>query len=76
VPHHAVDIPSGDSGVIYVGGDAGVFVSGDAGVTWNDLTLNLPTVMVVDLVLHEATNRLLAATYGRSIWALEVSPPG
>jgi hypothetical protein len=29
--------------------------------------------MVVDLVLHEGTSRLLAATYGRSIWALDVS---
>jgi photosystem II stability/assembly factor-like uncharacterized protein len=73
VPHHGIAIPSGDSEVVYVAGDAGVLVSRDAGASWNDLTGNLPTVMVVDLVLHEGTSRLLAATYGRSIWALDVS---
>jgi photosystem II stability/assembly factor-like uncharacterized protein len=72
-PHHGIAIPSGDSEVVYVAGDAGVLVSRDAGASWNDLTGNLPTVMVVDLVLHEGTSRLLAATYGRSIWALDVS---
>ncbi len=72
-PHHGIAIPSSNPDVIFVGGDAGVFVSSDAGGTWNNLTLNLPTVMVVDLVLHEATNALLAATYGRSTWRLDVS---
>ncbi len=73
VPHHGIAIPSVDSDVVYVAGDAGVFVSVDAGGAWNNLTLNLPTITVVDLVLHEGTNKLLAATYGRSIWRLDVS---
>lgn len=73
VPHHGIVIPASDSDRIYVGNDAGVFVSLDRATTWQNLTLNLPTVMVVDLVLHEATQTLFAATYGRSTWKLDVS---
>ena len=73
VPHHGIAIPSSDSEVLYVANDSGVFVSEDAAGTWHNLTRNLPTVAVVDLVLHEGTNRLLAATYGRSVWRLDVS---
>ena len=73
VPHHGIVIPSSDAETLYVANDAGVFVSLDAAGTWRNLSLNLPTVMVVDLVLHEATSTLLAATYGRSTWRLDVS---
>jgi hypothetical protein len=35
--------------------------------------LNLPDVMVVDLVYHTGKKTLYAATYGRSIWRLPLS---
>ncbi len=73
VPHHGIAIPSDNSDLIYVAGDAGVFLSRDGAATWNNLSVNLPTAMVVDLVLHEGTHTLLAATYGRSVWALDVA---
>lgn len=72
-PLHAIVIPSDDSESLFVGGDAGVFLSRDAGASWSSLSLNLPTVMIVDLVLHEATQKLIAATYGRSTWQLDLS---
>lgn len=72
-PHHGIAIPSDDAETIYVAGDAGVFVSQDAAATWRNLTSNLPTVMVIDLILQETTNALFAATYGRSIWRLDLS---
>jgi hypothetical protein len=73
VPHHVVVIPLGDANTIFVGNDAGVFVSTDGAATWRNLTRNLPNVMVVDLVLHEPSGTLFAATYGRSIWQIDVS---
>ena len=57
---------------MYTCGDVGVFVSEDEGATWANLTGILPTVMVVDVVYHEADRTLTAATYGRSVWRLQV----
>ncbi|MGH7516494.1 MAG: WD40/YVTN/BNR-like repeat-containing protein [Gemmatimonadales bacterium] len=72
VPHHAIAIPQSSPATIYVANDVGVFVSADGATTWKNLTRNLPHVMVVDLVYHEAAKTLTAATYGRSIWRLQV----
>lgn len=68
VPHHAVVIRPNAPETVYVGNDAGVFVSHDSGGTWENLTGNLPNVMIVDLVLQEKDATLSAATYGRSLW--------
>lgn len=70
VPHHALVIPPDDAGSLYVANDVGVFHTDDGGATWNNLTRNMPNVMVVDLVYHQGTGMLYAATYGRSIWRI------
>ncbi len=72
VPHHSIAIPPASPETIYVASDAGVFASLDDGGTWLNLTRNLPTVMVVDLVYHAASRALSAGTYGRSIWKLAI----
>jgi photosystem II stability/assembly factor-like uncharacterized protein len=72
VPFHAIAVPAAHPDRVYVGGDAGVFVSTDGGASWANLSRNLPTVMVVDLVFHEADRTLTAATYGRSMWRVQV----
>jgi photosystem II stability/assembly factor-like uncharacterized protein len=71
VPHHAVAIPNAKPSTVYVCSDAGVHVSTDAGETWKNLTRNLPTVPIVDLVYQEQEGTLSAASYGRSIWRLK-----
>ena len=71
-PHHAVIIPPDDARSIYVCSDAGVYHSPDFGQTWTNLSRNLPHVMVVDLVYHQGTSTLIAATYGRSLWRIQV----
>ena len=48
----------------------GAFVVGS---TWTNATGNLPNVMVVDLVFQTSTKQLFAATYGRSIWRLQLT---
>ena len=53
--------------------DAGVFLTKDNGSTWTNATGNLPNVMVVDLVFQTSTKQLFAATYGRSIWRLQLT---
>jgi photosystem II stability/assembly factor-like uncharacterized protein len=72
VPFHSLAVPAAHPSRVYACCDVGVFVSDDEGATWSNLTGNLPTVMVVDLVYHEASRTLTAATYGRSVWRLQV----
>ncbi len=72
-PHHALLIRPDAPKELYVCGDAGVYLTNDAGLTWQNLTANLPNVMVVDLVYQTATKALVAATYGRSVWRLTLA---
>jgi photosystem II stability/assembly factor-like uncharacterized protein len=72
VPHSAVLIRPDDSRTVYVANDAGVFVSHDGAKTWNNMSGNLPNVMVIDLVYQTEDKRLSAATYGRSLWRAKV----
>ena len=72
VPHHSIAIRETDTAEIFVCNDAGVFISRDMGATWQNMTRNLPNVMVVDLVYHQHDRTLYAATYGRSIWRLQL----
>jgi hypothetical protein len=37
------------------------------------MTLNLPNVMVIDLVYHVSDGFLYAVTYGRSIWRIRIA---
>jgi photosystem II stability/assembly factor-like uncharacterized protein len=69
VPHSALLIRPDKPKELYVACDVGVFMTRDGGTTWRDATGALPNVMVVDVVFHEATRTLFAATYGRSIWS-------
>jgi photosystem II stability/assembly factor-like uncharacterized protein len=72
VPHHAILILPKEPKTLFVGNDVGVFVSKDGGDTWANMTLNMPNVMVVDLVYHTKQKMLYAATYGRSIWRIRI----
>ena len=57
---------------VYTGNDAGVFVLDTTTGGWSNLTNNLPNAMVIDLVYQEKEKSLFAATYGRSIWRLNM----
>ncbi len=80
----ASGIPSGDlarvvredpvrRGLLYAGTEEGVYVSFDNGDRWQSLQLNLPTVSVRDIVVHDSD--LVAATYGRAFWILDDLTP-
>lgn len=73
VPHHALAIPDDKPGYVYVCNDIGVFVSPDLGTHWQDLTGNLPNTPMLDLVYHQNDGALYVATFGRSIWRLQIA---
>ncbi len=60
--------------LLYVGTERGIYASFDGGGTWASLVNNLPTVPVVDLKIHPRENDLIIATYGRSVWVMNVGP--
>jgi photosystem II stability/assembly factor-like uncharacterized protein len=62
------------TGRLYVGTDVGVFYTDSLGVSWNYLGQNLPNAPITDLVLHNPTRTLIAATYGRSMYSIDLTP--
>ncbi len=60
-------------GLLYAGGEFGVYVSFDDGASWQSLQRNLPVVPIHDLVVKD--NDLVAATHGRSFWILDDVTP-
>src|SRR3990172_3078891 len=61
------------AGLLYAGGEFGLYVSFDNGATWQSLRLNLPVVPIHDLAV--ARGDLVAATHGRSFWILDDVTP-
>jgi photosystem II stability/assembly factor-like uncharacterized protein len=60
-------------GLLYAGTETGVYFSLDDGGNWQPLKLNLPTVPIHDLNIHD--NDLVVATHGRSFWVLDDITP-
>ncbi len=59
--------------VLYAGTQTGAWVSFDRGDHWHPLQLNLPTVAVNDVIVHQ--NDLVIATWGRALWILDDVAP-
>lgn len=59
--------------ILYVGTDFGVYVTLDRGKIWHSLSSNLPTTPVRDMMIHPRDSDLVIATFGRSIFILDVS---
>jgi hypothetical protein len=67
------DIVQDNEGRLFVGTDIGVFGSGDGGATWSAVGANLPSVVINDMHIHQGTQELLIATYGRSAYRLALN---
>jgi len=74
VPVHWIALDPVNPDVIYVGTNVGAFVATDGGVggeQWQKLGTGLPNVPVMHLEVS-ATRKLVAATYGRGVWTLDL----
>jgi photosystem II stability/assembly factor-like uncharacterized protein len=60
--------------LLYLGSEFKFWVSLDRGQSWMSLNTNLPTVAIHDIALHPTAGEIVAATHGRSLWALDVTP--
>jgi photosystem II stability/assembly factor-like uncharacterized protein len=62
---------SGSARVLYAGTDIGVYrATLDGTGNWQPFGTGLPPVIVTRLAYNPTTRQLLAATYGRGIWAI------
>jgi hypothetical protein len=72
-PVNAIVVDPRQSSTLYVGSDVGAFVSTDLGASWAPLGTGLPDAPVSDLkFLPGPPATLLAATYGRSIYSVDL----
>jgi len=62
-----------NASVLYVGTDFGVFVSTNGGSKWEVVGDNLPSVQVSDLQIDAKNDIVVISTYGRGMWAFDVS---
>ncbi len=60
--------------LLFVGTSIGVYASTDRGTTWTRFMANLPSVPVYDLQIHPRDHELIAATHGRSLWVVDITP--
>ncbi len=60
--------------LLFCGTEFACFVSIDRGATWHKLNNNLPTVAIHELAIHPTAGEMVAATHGRSLWVLDVTP--
>ena len=60
-------------GLLFAGTETGAYFSVDDGENWQPLKLNLPTVPIHDLTIHD--DDLIVATHGRSFWVLDNITP-
>jgi photosystem II stability/assembly factor-like uncharacterized protein len=63
-------------GTVYVGTDVGVFHLKNGKKNWHAIGTGLPLAPVLDIRLHDASSTLVASTFGRSMWKLDISSAG
>lgn len=72
MPLNDIIIDPENRDILYVASDVGVFISENQGSNWQPLGDGLPNVPITDMDFHNPTRTLVAATYGRSMYRLNV----
>ncbi len=60
--------------VLYCGTEFAAYASVNRGASWTKINGNLPTVAVHEFAQHPLTGELIAATHGRSLWIVDITP--
>jgi photosystem II stability/assembly factor-like uncharacterized protein len=63
-----------NASLLFLGTEFAAWVSVDRGGHWTKLNNNLPTVAVHEFAIHPTAGEMVAATHGRSLWVLDVTP--
>lgn len=71
-PVNAFAVDNNFSNRLYVGNDVGMYVSFDTGQSWQVLGEGLPVLPIGDIKIHPTENFLVAGTYGRSMYKIDL----
>lgn len=58
---------------LYLGNDVGMYVSFNSGQSWWALGEGLPVLPIGDIKIHPTTRELVAGTYGRSMYKIDLN---
>ncbi|MBE0573074.1 MAG: T9SS type A sorting domain-containing protein [Ignavibacteriaceae bacterium] len=58
---------------LYLGNDVGMYVSFNSGLNWWVLGEGLPILPIGDIKIHSTTRELVAGTYGRSMYKIDLN---
>lgn len=72
VPCNCIIADPAAQDVLYLATDVGVYYSLDGGQNWNPAGTGMPVVPCVDLKLHEPTRTLVAGSYGRGMYKMNL----
>ncbi|MEM6718858.1 MAG: T9SS type A sorting domain-containing protein [Bacteroidota bacterium] len=73
IPTHKILYKTGTTdGELFLATDLGVYYRTDSVGDWVKLGQGLPNVIVNDIEIHYATEKLRAATYGRGVWEVAI----
>jgi len=71
-PVNTMVVDPDDPDAWYIGTDVGVWTSIDGGARWMPYDAALPNAVVSDLEIRRSTRKLVAGTYGRGTWEVEL----
>lgn len=71
-PLRAVAVDPLSPGDWYVGTDTGVWHSGNGGQNWLPFGSGMPHVVITDLEINAQARKLVAGTYGRGAWEIDL----
>jgi hypothetical protein len=75
-PVNAIEVDPAFPTDWYIGTDVGIWKSTNGGVNWLPFDTDLPNVVVSDLEIQIHERKLVAGTYGRGLWELDLPPVG
>ncbi|MDH3650622.1 MAG: T9SS type A sorting domain-containing protein, partial [Saprospiraceae bacterium] len=69
-------LPNNEDQVLFAGTDAGVYFTSDGGEHWERLGENMPYIPVYDLEYNPVLDRIIAGSYGKSIFTFDITQVG
>jgi len=72
-PVNNIQIDPDIQNTYYIATDGGVYVTYNGGDQWDLMATGMPIAPVLDLNIHRSTRTLLAATFGRSMWRINLA---